>query len=105
MQAIFNILRGPWLFSLLPSPSFEPTFNADGTFTATTDAGRWILTPPNVVQAFGNAQAHLTFIDNAGVTLLSADILMLTVDSIASFSGSTGSLNAPFEWVANKVAP
>jgi hypothetical protein len=115
VQAIFSILRGPWLFSLLPSGMFEPTFNADGTFTATisnnsgvpigTDAGTWTLTPPNVVQPLGNAQAHLTFTNNSGVVLLSADILMFTVDRIGSFAGSTGSLNAPFEWVANKVAP
>jgi hypothetical protein len=115
VQAIYNILRGPWLFSLLPSGLFEPTFNADGTFTASimnnsgvpigTDAGMWVLTPPNVVQPFGNAQARLTFTDNAGVVLLSADILMFTVDFIGTSSGSTGSLNAPFEWVANKMAP
>lgn len=115
VQAIFGILRGPWLFSLLPSGMFSPTFNADGTFTATisnnsgvpigTDAGTWVLTPPNKVQPLGNAQAHLTFTDNAGIILLSADVLQFTVDSIGSFSGSTGSLNAPFEWVANKVAP
>ena len=115
VQAIYSILRGPWLFSLLPSGLFEPTFNADGTFTAVlmdnsgaatgNAAGTWVLTPPNVVQVFGNAQAHLTFTDNSGVVLLSADILMLTVDSIASTSGSTGSLNAPFLWVAKKAAP
>jgi hypothetical protein len=114
-QALYNILRGPWLFSLLPSGLFEPTFNANGTFTATimnnsgvqvgTDAGTWVLSPPNFVQPVGNAQAHLTFTDNAGVVLLSADILMFTVDSIGSLSPATGSLNAPFEWVANKAAP
>lgn len=115
VQAIFSILRGPWLFSLLPSGQFEPTFNADGTFTANimdnsgvvtgTDAGTWVLTPPNVVQFFGNPQAHLTFTDNAGVVLLSADIFEFTVDRIGSTSAATGSLNAPFEWVAVKVAP
>ena len=115
VQAIYSILRGPWFFSLLPSALFEPTFNADGTFTATimngsggligTDAGTWVLTPPNIVQPFGNAQARLTFTDNAGVVLLSNDILMLTVDSIGSISQGTGTLNPPFEWVANKAAP
>ena len=115
VQAIFSILRGPWLFSLLPSGMFSPTFNADGTFSATisnnsgvptgTDAGTWVLTPPNVVQFFGNPQAHLTFTDNAGVVLLSADILMFTIDRIGSTSAATGSLNAPFEWVAVKTAP
>jgi hypothetical protein len=115
VQAIFNVLRGPWLFSFLPSGQFEPTFNADGSFTATimnnsgvpigTDSGTWVLTPPNTVQPLGNAQAHLTFTDSAGTVLLSADILMFTVDRIGSFTASTGSLNAPFEWVAVKAAP
>lgn len=115
VQSLFNILRGPWLFSLLPTALFEPTFNADGTFTAIimnssgvpigTDAGTWLLTPPNVVQMFGNPQAHLTFTNTAGVVLLSADILEFTIDSIGTNGPSTGIFTPPNIWVANKFAP
>jgi hypothetical protein len=111
IQSLFNILRGPWLFPLV----FEPTFNADGTFTAIllnrsgvaigTDAGTWLLTPPNVVQVFGNPQAHLTFTNNAGVVLLSADILEFNVDSIGTNGPSTGTLTPPSVWTAIKFAP
>ena len=53
VHAIFNVLRGPWSVSL-NGTQFAPTFNSDGTFTATlttssgvaTDAGTWLLTPP-----------------------------------------------------------
>jgi hypothetical protein len=111
IQSLFNILRGPWLFPLV----FEPTFNADGTFTAIllngsgvsigTDAGTWLLTPPNVVQVFGNPQAHLTFTNNAGVVLLSADILEFTIDSIGTNGPSTGTLTPPSVWTAIKFGP
>jgi hypothetical protein len=94
---------------------FEPTFNADGTFTAIllngsgvsigTDAGTWLLTPPNVVQVFGNPQAHLTFTNNAGVVLLSADILEFTIDSIGTNGPSTGTLTPPSVWTAIKFGP
>ena len=111
-QAILNVLRGPWLFSL-GNALFTPTFDANGTFTATiasptgtpigTDAGTWVLTPPNVVSVFTNPQGHLTFTDNAGVVLLSADVLLLNLDELASLTQATGSLNPVVEWVALKT--
>jgi hypothetical protein len=105
IQAIFNVLRGPW-FGALGLTQFVPTFNADGTFTATitspagvitTDAGTWTLTPPTVVQPFANPQGRLTFTNTQGVVLFSDDILLLTVDRFATLTTGTGSLGAPFE--------
>jgi len=105
VQSIFNVLRGPWFVDLFTA-QFVPTFNADGTFTATitspagvitTDAGTWVLTPPNVVQPFGNAQGHLTFTDTQGVVLFSNDIMLLRVDEFTSLTTGTGTLGAPFE--------
>jgi hypothetical protein len=63
----------------------------------TTDAGNWVLTPPNVVQPVGNAQGHLTFTNTQGVVLFSNDILLLRVDEFTSVTTGTGSLAAPFE--------
>jgi hypothetical protein len=93
--------------------SFVPTFNADGTFTATittsagvtTDQGTWQLTPPNVAQFFGNPQAHLTIIDSQGVVLFSNDIILLTVDTFTSDTSGTGSLGQSFELLWHKFAP
>ena len=118
IQAIFNALHGPWFVSLFSlqtgvTTQFVPTFNADGTFTATlttsagvsTDAGVWQLTPPNVVQPFGNPQAHLTLADTQGVVLFSNDILLLNVDRFASETLGTGSLGALGGTVWVKFAP
>ena len=118
VQAIFNALRGPWIVQLFNlntgvSTQFVPTFNSDGTFTATltttagvaTDAGTWQLTPPNAVQPLGNAQAHLTLTDAGGVVLFSNDILLFTVDSFGSFTMGTGSLGAPGGAIWVKFAP
>ncbi|HXB75567.1 MAG TPA: hypothetical protein VNY05_45460 [Candidatus Acidoferrales bacterium] len=119
VQAIFNLLRGPWFVSLSTpqvTTQFVPTFNADGSFTATltptspagpvtTDAGTWLLTPPNVVQPFGNAQAHLMFTDTQGVVLFSNDILLLNVDTFTSETTGTGTLGAPFEGTWIKFTP
>jgi hypothetical protein len=120
LQAIFNVLRGPWIVDLITpsgvSTSFVPTFNADGTFTATltplspsgpvtTDAGTWQLTPPDVLQPFSNAQGHLTFTDSQGVVLFSNDILLERVDMFASETMGTGSLGAPVAATWLKFAP
>jgi hypothetical protein len=92
--------------ALVFTSQFVPTFNADGTFTATitspagvttTDAGTWVLTPPNVVQPFGNAQGRLTFTGTQGVVLFSNDIMLLRVDEFTSLTTGTGTLGAPFE--------
>jgi hypothetical protein len=89
-QAIFNVLRGPWS-ALVNNTLFVPTFNADGTFTATitsaagvitTDSGTWTLTPPNVPSEFTNAQGHITFTDSQGVVLVSGDTLLVNADEL-----------------------
>src|SRR5215472_2089793 len=109
-QAIFNLLRGPW-FMGFTQLGFTPTFNPDGTFTATivpnaggviTDSGTWTLTPPNVVQPIGNAQAHLTLTDINGVVLFSADFFMLRVDQLVAEFPWTGSLGTPISGVLLK---
>ena len=123
VETIFNLLRGPWFVSLTndfvphtPTTQFVPTFNADGTFTAvltptapvgpvTTDAGTWVLTPPHVLQPFGNAQAHLSFTDAQGVVLFSNDIILQTVDMFTSLTTGTGSLGAQFGATWIKFAP
>jgi len=103
MQAIVNTLHGPWL-TMVGSVSFEPTFNADGTFTATvqltsgspitTDAGTWTLTPPHVIAPFANPQAHLAIVDAVGTTLLEGDALLTNVDQLALMPATEG-LTAP----------
>lgn len=122
VQAIFNVLHGPWFATLTNintgvTTQFVPTFNADGTFTAvltvtsstpnlvTNDSGAWTLTAPVVQQPFANPQAHLTITDSQGVVLFSNDILLETVDTFTSLTQGTGSLGAGFEvqWV--KAAP
>ena len=102
MQAILNLLRGPWFMGFTQS-SFVPTFNADGTFTATitstgdggltTDSGTWTLTPPNVIQPFTNPQAHLALTDSNGVVLFSSDFLLLNADMLVAGMPWTGSLS------------
>lgn len=89
-QLIANVLRGPWE-TLVVDTIFTPTFNADGTFSATiqsvsgtitTDAGTWTLTPPIHPQTVGNPQGHLTLTDARGVVLLSGDVLLLNADQL-----------------------
>jgi hypothetical protein len=70
-QAIANVLLGPWQ-TLVADALSTPTFNANGTFTATiqpstgvitTDSGTWTLTPPVTPGGFNNPQGHLTLTD------------------------------------------
>jgi len=114
VQAIFNLLRGPWLMGFTQS-EFEPTFNADGTLTATitstagggvtTVSGTWTLTPPIKPQPIGNAQAHLTLTDTNGVVLFSADFLELRVDQLVATFPWTTSLGTPISGVLSKATP
>jgi len=113
-QAIFNVLRGPW-FMGFNTLSLVPTFNADGTFTATitsttgggltTDSGTWTLGPPNVPQPIGNAQAHLALTDSQGVVLFSADFFMLRVDMLVAEQPWTTNLGTPISGVLLKQTP
>lgn len=96
---ILATLHGPWI-TTVDNITFEPTFNTDGTFTSivestsggpiTNDSGTWTLTPPNVVQPLGNAQAHLAIVDSAGTTLLAGDVLLLNVDQLLIETGTQG---------------
>ncbi len=113
IQAIFNALRGPWFMGFTQS-LFVPTFNPDGTFTATitpniggviTDSGKWTVTPPNVVQVFTNPQAHLTLTDTKGVVLFSADFLLINADMLDAFMPWTSSLGTPISGVFTKQTP
>ncbi|HYK35375.1 hypothetical protein [Alloacidobacterium sp.] len=109
-QTIFNLLRGPW-FMGFTQLGFTPTFNPDGTFTATilsnaggltTDSGTWTLTPPKVAQPIGNPQGHLTLTDSKGVVLFSADFLLLNADELVAVMPWTGSLGTPISGVLIK---
>jgi hypothetical protein len=122
IQAIFNLLRGPWFVSLTNpvgnvTTAFVPTFdNTNLTFSATltptapagpvtTDAGTWSLTPPDRLQVFSNPQAHLTLTDAQGVVLFSNDIILENVDRFASETSGTGTLGAPVGATWIKFAP
>ena len=112
LQAILNVLRGPWLMAFTQS-EFEPTFNADGTFTATISSstgvtavsGTWTLTPPVVPQPFSNPQGQLTFTDSNGVVLFSANFLQTNVDTLVAFQPWTTSLGTPISGVLSKATP
>jgi hypothetical protein len=114
LQVIFNVLRGPWLMGFTQS-EFEPTFNADGTFTATivstvgggvsTVSGTWTLTPPVVPQPFGNPQGQLTFTDTNGVVLFSANFLETNVDTLVAFVPWTTNIGTPISGVLSKATP
>jgi sugar lactone lactonase YvrE len=103
LQLLLNALRGPWL-TLIGNTSFVPTFNTDGTFTATiqlpdgtitTDSGIWTLTPPVTLAPFGNPQGQLTLIDSQGAVLLSGEALLANVDLIALEPAVSSLSNAP----------
>jgi hypothetical protein len=103
LQEIRNALRGPWL-TLIGNTSFVPTFNPDGTFTATielpggpitTDAGTWTLTPPVTLAPFGNPQGQLTLIDSQGAVLLSGTVLLINVDQLVMEPAVSSLSNAP----------
>jgi hypothetical protein len=117
LAAISNALvHGPW-FTQIFNTIFTPTFNSDGTFTATilgpagnltSDAGTWTLGPPAVLQAVANPQGHLTMTDAGGLVLLTGDIMFINVDLLAMFSATDHiSPQLPFagELVFGKLAP
>jgi hypothetical protein len=113
-QLIFNLLRGPWFIGF-PQFQFAPTFNADGTFTATitstvgggltTVSGTWTLTPPTKPQPIGNPQGQLTFTDTNGVVLFSADFIETNVDTLIALFPWTGTLGTPISGVLTKATP
>jgi hypothetical protein len=122
VQAIFNVLHGPWVATLTNTATsvttqFVPSFNPNGTFTGvlattsanpvevTTDSGSWTLTAPKITQPFANAQAHLTITDAGGTVLFSNDILLETVDTFTSLTSGSGSLGSGFEVQWTKFAP
>ncbi len=97
VQAIANVLRGPWE-ALVVDTIFTPTFNADGTFTATiqsssgvitTDSGTWTLGPTLVPNGFANPQAHLALTNTVGAVLLAGDALLLNPDQLDFLSATT----------------
>jgi hypothetical protein len=114
VQTIFNDLTGAW-FMGFNTFGFTPTFNSDGTFTATitpvpgpgvsTVSGTWSLTPPNKIQFVANPQAHLTLTSSEGVVLFSADFFMLKLDMLVAVQPWTGSLGTPISGVLLKQTP
>lgn len=113
LQTIFNALNGPW-FMGFDTLGFTVTFFSDGTFTATiapnagaatTDAGRWTLTPPNNVMSVGNAQGHLALTNTQGVVLFSADFLMINVDTLQAEQPWVSNLGTPISGTLLKQTP
>ncbi len=113
LQTILNVLRGAWFMGFTQS-DFEPTFNTDGTFTATIGfvgggstsvSGTWTLTPPLVPQPFANPQGQLTFTDSNGIVLFSANFLQTNVDTLVAFHPWAGSLGTPISGVLLKATP
>jgi len=115
-QAILNTLPATWT-GLVGNTSFQPTFNANGTFTATiqspsgtgpitTDSGTWTLTPPVVPSSLGNAQGHLTLMDAQGNVVLAGDVLLIRPDQLG-FPLATTTLEpiSPAEVILSKLAP
>ena len=103
LQQILNVLRGPWL-TLIGNTTFIPTFNVDGTFTATiqlpdgtitTDAGTWTLTPPVTLAPFANPQGQLTLTDSHGAVLLSGTVLFINVDQLVMEPAVSSLTTAP----------
>ena len=89
-QAIANVLNGPWQ-TLVLDTLFTPTFNANGTFTATiqfpsgvitTDSGTWALKPPVLPSGFTNPQGNLSLTNALGTVLLSGDVLLVNPDQL-----------------------
>jgi hypothetical protein len=109
IQAILTTLHGPWE-GLVANTVFVPTFNPDGTYTATmqsspgvitTSSGTWTLTPPVTLSPFANPQAHLALIDSQGKVLISGDILLFKPDQFIFLSAINTII--PISPVANVV--
>src|ERR1017187_1006090 len=114
-QAIANVLRGPWQ-RLVADTLFTPTFNADGTFTATiqspsgvitTDSGTCALTPPVVPSGFSNPEGHLMLTNTQGTVLLSGDVLLINPDQLVMLSAanSIASISPVPNVVISKFTP
>jgi hypothetical protein len=115
LQAIANVLLGPWQ-TLVVDTLFTPTFNADGTFTATiqpplgaitTDSGTWGLTPPLVPSGFTNPQGHLALTNGVGTVLLSGDVLLINPDQLLMTSATDSVSTTTFvpQLIISKVTP
>jgi hypothetical protein len=113
LPAILNVLTGPWLMGFTQS-EFKPTFNANGTFTATvtsnaggvtTISGTWTLMPPLAPQPFTNPQGQLTITDSGGIVLFSATFLQTNADTLVAFQPWKGSLGTPISGVLSKATP
>jgi hypothetical protein len=113
LPAILNVLTGPWLMGFTQS-EFKPTFNANGTFTATVTAnaggvttvsGTWTLTPPLAPQPFTNPQGQLTFTNSGGIVLFSATFLQTNADTLVAFQPWRGTMGTPLSGVLSKATP
>jgi hypothetical protein len=114
-QAIANVLNGPWQ-TLVVDTLFTPTFNANGSFTATiqpplgvttTDSGGWALMPPLVPSGFTNPQGNLTLTNTQGTVLLSGDLLLVNPDQLLMTSATDSVSASTFvpQLVISKVTP
>ena len=115
LQAIGSVLLGPWQ-TLVVDTLFTPTFNADGTFTATiqpssgaitSDSGTWALTPPLVPSGFTNPQGHLALINTQGTVLLSGDVLLVNPDQLLMTSATDSVSTTTFvsQLIISKLTP
>src|SRR6185437_14659724 len=113
--AIVAVLHGPWT-TVISTFIFTPTFNTDGTFTATTasdptgavistDSGTWTLTGPLTPSFLSNPQAHLTLTNAQGVVLLDGDMLLERPDQFFMNGAQVniGTVNFKTEVVLTKL--
>ena len=114
-QAISNVLNGPWQ-TLVVDTLFTPTFNANGTFTATiqspagvitTDSGTWALKPPAVPSGFTNPQGNLALTNTKGSLLLSGDVLLSNPDRLlmSSATDSVSVTTSVPQLIISKITP
>ena len=93
---------------------FEPTFSADGSFTATitstTGAGVTTVSGTSMLASRSchnpsNPQGQLTFTDTNGVVLFSANFLETNADTLIAFMPWTTNLGTPISGVLSKGTP
>ena len=115
MQAIAYVLHGPWE-AVVVNVVFTPTFNTDGTVTATIQplsggitnvSGGWASKPPRVPSGFANPQANLTLTNTQGALVFSGDALLFNPDQLfmTAVSNNLTGISPIGQLVLTKMSP